>query len=98
MAQCELSGKGPVSKNKVSHSNIKNKSIAMPNIQQKQVFSNSLKKAFSLKLAASTIRTIDHIGSFDSYILKQNDTKLSKRALKIKNQLKRTLNQTTKSK
>ena len=97
MAQCELSGKGPVSKNKVSHSNIKNKSIAMPNIQQKEVFSNTLNKAFSLKLATSTIRTIDHKGSFDSYILKQDNAFLSKRALKIKNQLLRSLNQVKKN-
>ena len=49
MSRCELTGKGPVVKNIVSHSNIKNKSKAMPNIQVKRFFSDALKETVKLK-------------------------------------------------
>jgi large subunit ribosomal protein L28 len=91
MPRCELSGKGPVVKNLVSHSNIKTKSRALPNIQQKRMFSKALNELVSLKLATSTIRDMEHMGGFDVYILKQDDKLLSKRALTVKNRIRRKL-------
>ena len=91
MPRCELSGKGPVVKNKVSHSNIKTKSRALANIQKKRVFSRSLQEQVSFKLATSTIRSMEHMGGFDPYILNQDDKKLSKRALTVKNRILRKL-------
>ena len=88
MARCELSGKGPVVKNLVSHSNIKTKSRAFPNVQKKQVFSKSLGRLVTLKMAASTIRTMEHKGGFDAFILTQPDQVLSKRALELKGKIK----------
>lgn len=95
MPRCELTGKGPVVKNLVSHSNIKTKSRSHPNIQQKQMLSRSLNESISLRLATSTIRTIEHVGGLDAFILKQNDSLLSKRALKFKNKIKKKLNHKT---
>ncbi|MBT4761447.1 MAG: 50S ribosomal protein L28 [Bdellovibrionaceae bacterium] len=92
MPRCELSGKGPVVKNLVSHSNIKTKSRALPNIQRKQVYSQALNEQISLKVATSTIRNIEHCGGLDSYILKQDDKNLSKRALKVKLRVQKKLN------
>lgn len=91
MPRCELTGKGPCVVNLVSHSKRRTKSISQPNIQQKQLFSNALNKIVSLKLATSTIRSIDHVGGFDRFILKQSDTDLSHRAKIIKKQIKRKL-------
>ena len=91
MAICELSGKKPVIKNLVSHSNIKTKKLVQPNVQYKRLFSKKLNKFFKLKLATSTLRTIDHRGGLDTYILNQDDSKLSKRALKIKIDLQKSL-------
>lgn len=95
MSRCELSGKGPVVKNLVSHSNIKTKSTAYPNIQSKRLFSSVLNENVSFKLATSTIRNIEHRGGLDAYILKQPDDVLSKRALTVKNRIRRRLNKTT---
>lgn len=92
MPRCELTAKGPVSKNLVSHSNIKTKSRSHPNIQQKQMLSRSLNETMSFKLATSTIRTIEHVGGLDAFILKQDDALLSKRALRFKNKIKKKLN------
>ena len=91
MSRCELTGKGPEVKNLVSHSNIKTKSTAFPNVQQKRVFSNLLNQMVSLKMATSTMRSIDHVGSFDKFLLNQPDTQLSKRALTVKNRMLRKL-------
>ena len=93
MAQCELSGKTPVAKNLVSHSNIKTKSRAFPNIQSKRFFSYQLKNSFKFKVASSTIRNIDKAGGFDIFIMQQKDGQLSSKALKVKKQiLKKTRN------
>lgn len=87
MSRCELSGQSPVVKNLVSHSNIKTKSTAFPNIQNKKFISEALDQAFSFKVSARTLKTIEHMGGFDKYILKQDDTILSKKALTVKNKI-----------
>jgi large subunit ribosomal protein L28 len=84
MGRCEITGKGPVVKNLVSHSNIKTKSTAQPNIQKKRLFSQALGQMVTLRVAASTIRDMEHTGGLDKYILNSHDEKLSKRAGVIK--------------
>lgn len=96
MARCELTGKQPEVKNLVSHSNIKTKSVSNPNVQQKRIFSRSLNQMVNLKMATSTIRSMEHMGGFDTFILNQTDSKLSKRALEIKNRILRRLRRKTK--
>ncbi len=87
MAKCELSGKTPVVKNLVSHSNIKTKSKAFPNIQSKKFFSQQLKNSFKFKVAVSAVKNIDKVGGFDIFIMKQKDSALSPKALKVKRQI-----------
>ncbi len=91
MAICELTGKGPVSKNLVSHSNIKTKSRAFANIQKKRLFSPALNEFVALKIATSTIRSIEHSGGFEKFLINQGDDKLSKRALTVKKRLMKRL-------
>ena len=91
MPRCEITGKSPEVKNLVSHSNIKTKSVAIPNVQQKRLFSGLLDQMVSLKLAASMIRSIDHVGSFDKFLLNQPDARLSKRAMTLKTRMLRKL-------
>lgn len=91
MPRCELTGKAPEVKNLVSHSNIKTKSVAIPNVQQKRLFSTLLGQMVNLKIATSTIRSIDHMGSLDKFILNQPESKLSKRALTLKTRMLRKL-------
>lgn len=93
MSRCELSGKGPVVKNLVSHSNIKTKFSAQPNVQRKQLYSNALGRSLKFLVATSTLRDMEHNGGLDAYLLNQPDRVLSKRATeakrKIQAQLKR---------
>lgn len=89
MSRCEITGKGPVVKNLVSHSNIKTKSTALPNVQKKRIFSRALNQMVRLQIAASAIRDMEHMGGFDNFILNQDDSKLSKRALAVKLRIKK---------
>lgn len=89
MSRCEITGKGPVVKNLVSHSNIKTKSTAQPNVQKKRIFSRTLNEMVRLQVATSAIRDMEHSGGFDAFILNQDDAKLSKRALAVKSRIKR---------
>ncbi len=89
MSRCELTGKGPVVKNLVSHSNIKTKSTAMPNVQKKRLFSKALNQMVRLSVATSTIKAMEHMGGFDPFILNQQENLLSRRAAKVKGQIVR---------
>ncbi len=91
MSICELTGKGPVAKNLVSHSNIKTKSRSHANIQKRRLFSPMLGGFVTLRLAASTIRSIEHSGGFDQFVLRSKDTDLTKRASAIKKRLEKKL-------
>lgn len=97
MSRCELTGKGPVVKNLVSHSNIKTKSTAQPNIQQKRIFSRTLNQMVSLKISTHAIRSMEHKGGFDTYILHLNDGSLSTRALEVKKRIKRKISNNNKN-
>lgn len=97
MARCELTGKKPVVKNLVSHSNIKTKSTAQPNVQKRRMFSRVLNDFISLNVAASTIRSIEHSGGFDKFMLNADEEVLSPKALDVKNRLRRRLRTTKKT-
>lgn len=91
MPRCELTGKGPEVKNLVSHSNIKTKSVALPNVNYKRIFSPLLNEMIRLKVASSTIRSMEHMGGFDKFVLNQCDSVLSKKALEVKTRMLRKL-------
>lgn len=89
MSKCEITGKGPVVKNLVSHSNIKTKSTAQPNVQKKRIFSRVLNQMVRLQVATSAIRDMEHMGGFDNFLLNSDDSKLSKRAMAVKMRMKK---------
>jgi large subunit ribosomal protein L28 len=92
MSRCELTSKSRVVKNLVSHSNIKTKSTAMPNVQRKRIFSRTLNEMVRLYVAASALRDMEHSGGFDQFILNQPNEVLSKRALTVKSKIRRKMN------
>lgn len=82
--RCELSGKGPMVGNNVSHANNKTKRRFLPNLNDVTLQSERLGRSFKLKVSASALRTVDHRGGLDAYLAKAKDSELSERALKIK--------------
>jgi large subunit ribosomal protein L28 len=81
---CELSGKGPMSGNKVSHANNKTRRRFLPNLNEVTLISDILGKSFSLRISAAALRTVDHRGGLDAFLAKASDDELSTEALKIK--------------
>jgi large subunit ribosomal protein L28 len=55
------------------------------------LYSDALNKKFKFCIAARTLRTIDHKGCFDTFLLKTRTVKLSEKAQKIKRRLKKVL-------
>ena len=89
MPRCELTGKKPVVKNLVSHSNIKTKSRAFPNVHVKSFYSPCLRRSFRLKVSTSTIRSMDKVGGIDNFLMKCKKEQLSPFALKMRKSMEK---------
>ena len=82
--RCELSGKGVATGNNVSHANNKTRRRFLPNLNKTSILSDTLKQSVTFRVATSTLRTIDHVGGLDAYLLKTPDSKLSIKARQLK--------------
>jgi large subunit ribosomal protein L28 len=87
--RCELTGKGPQVGHKVSHSNRKTKRRFLPNLLNVTVMSDSLGRSVKLRVSANALKTIDHRGGLDGFLLKAKDAELSPRVLELKRQIKK---------
>lgn len=84
---CELTGKGPMSGNSISHANNKTRRRFLPNLNEVSLMSEKLGRTYSLRISAAALRSVDHRGGLDAYLAKAKDVELSDRALKIKREL-----------
>jgi len=82
--RCELTGKTRQIGHKVSHSNRKTKRRFLPNLLNVTLLSESLGRAVRMRISANALKTIDHRGGLDAFLLAARDTDLSPRALEIK--------------
>ena len=85
--RCELTGKGPMSGNNVSHANNKTKRRFLPNLQDVTLRSDVLDRSFKFRVSNAALRTVDHRGGLDAFLLKAKDAELSANALKIKKEI-----------
>lgn len=81
---CELTGKGPMVGNNVSHANNRTRRRFLPNLQDVTLGSDILDRRFTLRVSSSAMRSVDHRGGLDAYLTKAKDNELSPKALKIK--------------
>ena len=84
---CELTGKGPMSGNTISHANNKTRRRFLPNLNEVTLLSDVLGQSFKLRVTAAAIRSVDHRGGLDAYLAKAKDEELSAKALKIKKEI-----------
>ena len=82
--RCELSGKAVQVGHKVSHSNIKTKVRFLPNLRNVTLISDTLGRRFKLRVSANALKTVDHRGGLDAFLLKAGNENLSPKALKLK--------------
>ena len=85
--RCELTGVGPKVGNNVSHANNKTKRRFLPNLCNVTLHSDKLGQGFKFRIAASALRTVDHVGGLDLFLAKADDANLSTSALKLKRKL-----------
>jgi large subunit ribosomal protein L28 len=84
---CELSGKGPMSGNTVSHANNKTRRRFLPNLNEVTLISDILGQSFKLRISAHALRTVDHRGGLDAFLARAKDDELSVRAQSIKKEI-----------
>ena len=89
--RCAITGVGSQSGNKVSHSNHKTRTRFMPNLQKVSLKSEILGTYIPLRVTAATLRSIEHNGGLDGYLLSQSADKISAEAARLRRQLKRKL-------
>ena len=84
---CELTGKAVMSGNNVSHAVNKTRRKFLPNLQQVSLPSEKLSKALKFRISAHALRTVEHVGGIDAFLMKAKDAQLSPRAKKLKKQI-----------
>jgi len=89
--RCELTGVNRQIGHKVSHSNIKTKREFKPNLVDVTLASDALGRSFKLRITAAALRSVDHRGGLDGFLLKAREDQLSERAAKIRRDLKKKL-------
>ncbi|MGR3503644.1 50S ribosomal protein L28 [Pseudaestuariivita sp.] len=85
--RCELTGKGPMTGNNVSHANNKTKRRFLPNLNDTTLHSEALGRPVKFRISAAALRSVDHRGGLDAYLIKAKDAELSDRALKVKKEI-----------
>lgn len=85
--RCELSGIAVQSGNKVSHSNIKTRVRFMPNLCNVTLISDALQRSLRFRVAAACLRSVEHRGGLDAYLIKAKDGELSQHAREIKREV-----------
>ncbi len=85
--RCPLSGKGVLVGNHVSHANNKTKRRFLPNLQHRNLYSETLGESVRVRISTRALRTIDKHGGLDGYLLDTADSRLPRRLLRIKQRL-----------
>ena len=82
--RCDLTGKAPLSGHKVSHSNRKTKRRFLPNLCSVTLISDTLGRSVRLRISANALKSVDHRGGLDAFLLKAKDAELAPNALELK--------------
>ena len=89
--RCELTGKGVMTGNNVSHAKNRSRRRFLPNLNNVSLASEALGRTFKFKISASALRTVDRKGGLDSFLEKAKEEELSASALKIKKDISKAL-------
>jgi len=85
--RCELTGKAVQSGNLVSRSNHKTRTRFMPNLCNVTLISDALKRVVRLRIAAAALRSVEHRGGLDAFLLKADEADLSQNARTLKREI-----------
>jgi large subunit ribosomal protein L28 len=86
---CELTGKGRMVGNNVSHANNKTKRTFLPNLQNVTLISDALGTSIKLRVSTHGLRSVEHVGGLDNWLLKTSDEDLSLRVRRLKREVRK---------
>ena len=89
--RCELTGKGVMVGNNVSHALNRTRRRFLPNLVNVTLLSDALNRPIKLRVSAAALRTVEHRGGLDAFLLKQSDDTLSPLAQGIKKEIRAAL-------
>ena len=89
--RCELTGKAVLSGHLVSHSNRKTKRKFLPNLCRVTLQSDALGRSVRLRIAAASLRSVEHRGGLDAFLAKASETELSQNARELKREIAKKL-------
>tara|TARA_B100001564_G_scaffold112534_1_gene93413 strand:+ start:239 stop:514 length:276 start_codon:yes stop_codon:yes gene_type:complete len=84
---CELSGKKVMTGNNVSHAKNRTKRKFLPNLNNVSLVSEKLDLTIRFKISANALRSVEHAGGLDNFLLKSKDDSLSPKAKRLKNKI-----------
>jgi large subunit ribosomal protein L28 len=87
--RCAITGKGVQTGNNVSHANNKTRRRFLPNLQDTSLLSDALGQLVRMRLTVHAIRTIEHNGGLDAFLLKTPDAKLTDEARRVKRRIEK---------
>ena len=87
--RCELTGKLPLSGNRRSHAENQTKRKFRPNLCEVTLISDALGRKVRLRISAHALKSVEHRGGLDAFLLKASDEDLSERCLKLKRELQK---------
>ena len=85
--RCELTGKGPMTGNNVSHAKNRTRRRFLPNLNHVTLQSETLGRSVKLRISAAALRTVDHRGGLDAFLAKAKDIELYANTLKVKKEI-----------
>jgi large subunit ribosomal protein L28 len=89
--RCELTGKGVMTGNNVSHALNRTRRRFLPNLVTVTLISDALNRGVKLRISAHALRSVEHRGGLDAFLIKQSDDDLSVNALALKKEIRAAL-------
>jgi len=89
--RCELTGKGVMTGNTVSHAMNHSRRRFLPNLVNVSLISEALDRTIKLRISAAALRSVEHRGGLDAFLLKANDAELSDNAQALKKEVRAAL-------
>lgn len=87
--RCELTGKGVLTGNNVSHAHNRTRRRFLPNLCNVSLISETLGRKIRLRVSANALRSVEHRGGIDAFVLKARDAELSPKARRLKREIKK---------
>ncbi len=87
--RCDLTGTKAQVGHKVSHSNIKTKRRFLPNLRNVTLISDTLQRKVRVRVSANALKSVDHRGGLDAFLIKAKDDELAPKMLELKRQIEK---------